>query len=375
MSAGRGLIRGKRIWDISCIPDREKTRMELTDLVRFKGHWYCGFREGTIHHDHPSGRARIIRSADGETWRSVALFEWDGGSARTPRLSITAEGHLMAATSVYFVSKGPRVDADVCGDDGEPLPPEIKARTDRPGCYYQLDAAGTPASDLEPNVARQSVSWLSSDGENWSTAYACPSGINAHRWSVTWHNGMGYSNSEGGKDSKGTLYRTRDGKSWRVLVSDFAPEGFNGSEGSLAFGVDDTAYCLFRGGARHALLGVGKAPYYQEWEWRNLSVDPGPEHGGTRPCEEVLQAPFGGPKLIRLADGRFLAAGRILWPWREDGRINLFWLDPDRAVLTRFAAFEGTSYPGVFEHEGMLWVTFTDSDASEILLAKIDVPD
>jgi len=368
------LIQGTCIWDISRIPDRDETRMELTDLVRFKEHWYCGFREGKIHHDHPSGRARIIRSADGASWESAALFEWDGGSVRAPRLSITAEGHLMVATSVYFVSRGPRLDANAMGDDGEPLPPEVKARRDRPGCYYQLDAPGTPATDEESQVARQSVSWLSADGLNWSTAFADVSGVNAHRWSVTWHNGMGYSNSETGKDKGGTLYRTRDGKTWRALVHGFAPEGFNGSEVSLAFGEDNTAYGLFRGGARHVLLGTGKAPYYQEWEWKNLTVDAGAEHGETQPSHEILEAPFGGPKLIRLSDGRFVAAGRILWPWRDDGRVNLLLLDPGKALLTQFAEFDGTSYAGVFEHEGLLWVTFTDRLASEVLLGKVDVP-
>jgi len=73
-------------------------------------------------------------------------------------------------------------------------------------------------------------------------------------------NGMGYSNSENGKDKGGTLYRTRNGKRRRVLVSGFAPEGSNGSEASLAFDDNSTAYALFRGGLRHALLGVGKAP-------------------------------------------------------------------------------------------------------------------
>ena len=145
------MIQGKRIWDISRIPDREETRMELTDLIRFKGHWYCGFREGKIHHDHPSGRARIIRSSDGEQWESVALFEWDGGSVRTPRLSITAEGNLMAATSVYFVSKEPRLDGHVLRPDGEPLPAEVKARTDRHGWRLALQSARHDSwNDLPP---------------------------------------------------------------------------------------------------------------------------------------------------------------------------------------------------------------------------------
>ena len=158
------MIQGKRIWDISRIPDRDETRMELTDLIRFSGYWYCGFREGKIHCDHPTGRARIIRSANGEQWESAALFEWDGASIRTPRLSITAEGHLMAATSIYFVSKLPRLDAEALDNDGRPLPPEVEARMDHPHCYFQLDKPGTPDTDAEPQVARQSV-WIGT-GEN-----------------------------------------------------------------------------------------------------------------------------------------------------------------------------------------------------------------
>jgi len=335
-----GRVAGKRMWDMTRIADREKTRLEFPDLIRFKGNWYCAFREGEIHGNHPSGRGRIIRSSDGEAWESVALMAWDSGDVRDPRLSITADGHLMLNSSIYFVSKQPRSKDS----------------------HYQLDGPGTPSSDLEMNVARQSVTWLSPDGEHWGSAYACPSGVNTWRWHVTWHNGMGYSVGYTGKDGKGTLYRTRDGKSWRVLLNEFFPDG-KGNEAALAFGADDTAYCLLRGGGTRGKIGIGKPPYYQQWQWKDASVD-WQGDGVRRTADAVFRVSLGGPKLIRLSDGRLLGAGRV------DGCVTLFWVDPEKAVFTKFVEADGTSYPGVVEHEGMIWVTYGLSDASGIFLAK-----
>ena len=310
------LNRGTKIWDISRILDRDQTRLEFPDLVRFKGDWYCAFREAEIHDNHPSGRARIITSPNGGEWETATILDWDCGDVREPKLSITPEGCLMVNTSVYFVSRQPRED----------------------GRYYQLDPLGTtlnlPDNDREPGVAQQSV---------------------------TWHNGMGYSIAQWGKDTAGTLYRTRDGKSWRVLAEAIFPEGHAG-EGALAFGADDTAYCLLRGSSHKGVfVGRGEPPHYQEWEWRTPSIDYGPEHGGARPAEEVLRVGLGGPKLVRLSDGRLLGAGRALGPGRDDGHATLFWVDLHQARLTLFAEFDGTSYPGVVEHQGEIWVTYVGS--------------
>ena len=81
-------IQGKKIWDQSRVTDRAKTRTELTDLIRFKGNWYCSFREGEVHNNHPSGRVRIIRSSDGEKWDTVTLLTWDSGDVRETNLLI-----------------------------------------------------------------------------------------------------------------------------------------------------------------------------------------------------------------------------------------------------------------------------------------------
>ena len=374
------LLEGSVIWDATRLSAGDGPRMELTDLVRFKDAWYCGFREGQAHENHPSGRARIIRSADGMRWESVALFGWDGADVREPRFSVTAEGSLMVNTALAFVSQRPRAD----------------------GRYYQLDDPRGTGGDREPDVSYQSVTWLSRDGRNWSSAYTCPSGINTWRWETHWHNGMGYSVGYAGKDVKGTLYRTRDGRNWRALKEGFFG-GCPGNEASFAFGSDDTAYCLvrdavlrartdLRGSDGHEIaagqtrkvhgdglpaLGIGKAPYYQQWEWKSLRADYGPEYGGARPCAALFSAPLGGPKLLRLSDGRLLAVGRMLGPDRDDGRITVFRVDPDAGLLTCLAECDGTTYGGIAEHDGMVWVSFVGKACHRgdwaVRLARVDL--
>ena len=99
-----------KIWDGTRITDRKGDRIEFPDLIRFKDHWYCAFREAEIHNNHPSGRGRVIRSADGKKWETVKLLAWECGDVREPKFAITAEGLLMINTSVYFVSREPRMD-------------------------------------------------------------------------------------------------------------------------------------------------------------------------------------------------------------------------------------------------------------------------
>ena len=316
----------RTIWDVSRIADREKANIEFPGLIRFQGHWYSTFREGDIHGNHPSGRSRVIRSSDAEQWESVALMEWEGGDVRDPQLSITAEGQLMLTACVWFVSQA-----------------ELRG------------IRGTPESDQEQDVLRQSVTWLSPDGENWGSAYACPTGVNTWRWSTTWHNGMGYSVGYAGKDLRGRLYRTRDGKRWEVLADDIFPSEGQGNETSLVFGPGDVAYCLLRRGGtpNTTMLGISRFPHTQ-WEWKDLSIG-------------VL----GGPELVRLGDGRLVAAGRL------SGRVTLFWVNPEEGSVTEFAKAPGTSYPGVVEHEGMLWVTYEarGTDGARIELGKVAIPE
>lgn len=339
-------IKGKVIWDVSRLTDRKTTRMELTDLIRFKNNWYCSFREGEVHNNHPSGRVRIIRSADGEKWESAALLSWDSGDVRELNFGITAEGHLMATTSVYFVQKTARPD----------------------GRFNQLASpVGKLNDESESGVVRQSVTWITTNGSDWGSAYACPTGINNWRWAVTWYNGMGYSVAHpgaGGREAGGALYRTRDGKSWRMLKGNFFPDG--GNEAVVAFEADGLGVCLLRSGVDSILLGVSKPPYYQEWEWKKPRVD-WLNDGTFKEPKEVIPTSLGGPKLLRLQDGRLIGAGR-------GGGISLYIVDAVKNVMTRFATVGGTSYAGITEHDGMIWVSYGEGAAAAIYLAKVPVP-
>ena len=310
---------GIRIWDVSRIPDRDSKRIEFPHLAWFKGHFYCSFREGTIHGNHISGRGRVIRSADGLNWETAALFESPTGDVRDPRLSVSPNGKLVVNSSIAFL---------------EEVAP-----------YQTIDGQ---------TVRRQSVTWLSEDGETWSETYACPTGINTWRWDVAWNDEFGYSIGYSGKDGNGTLYRTRDGITWEAVQSDLFPGG-HGNEAALSFGPDGTLYVLLRAGLEaHVALGSSPPPF-TEWQWHELDAYwNGPDERQPAKTIEGMERDLGGPNLITLNDGRLLGAGRL----RGEVRANFFLIDPKEKTLTRIAGIRnGSSYPGLIQHQGDIWIS------------------
>jgi hypothetical protein len=132
------------------------------------------------------------------------------------------------------------------------------------------------------------------------------------------------------------------------------------TEATLLFNRDDSALCLLRqdGGPGTALLGYSRPPY-RGWDWRDL---------GLR---------LAGPDMLRLPDGRIVAAGRIY----EDGeKTALLWLDEENATLERFFTLPSggdNSYPGLAFHDGLLWVSYYSSheDETAVYLAKVRLPE
>lgn len=86
----------------------------FTDLIRFQDRWYCTFRESDAHVG-GDGKLRVLSSADGTKWVSVALLAEKGTDLRDPKLSVTADGRLRmtAGGSVYegkkLLGRQPRV--------------------------------------------------------------------------------------------------------------------------------------------------------------------------------------------------------------------------------------------------------------------------
>ena len=285
----------------------------FTDLARFRNRWYCAFREGEGHAS-DDGKLRVIASDDGREWASVALMAWEGGDVRDAKISVTGDGQLMLSGAVRFLN------------------PKDENR-------------------------HQSLTWLSPDGVSWGEPYACKSGLGTWRWSATWHGGAAYSFGYSGKDKGGRLYRSRDGKTWEAIKADAFPDAESyPNETSLVFTEDDTAYCLLRRdrGSRTGMLGFSPPPY-TDWEWQEL---------GLR---------IGGPKMIRLRDGRFLAAVRL---YEGEAHTSLCWVDVASGAMTedlRLPSGGDNSYAGMVEYEDLVWVSYYSSHEGKtsLYLAKV----
>jgi hypothetical protein len=304
--AGFRIIEVKKIWD-------RAPHNAFTDLIRYDNQWYCAFREGESHVS-DDGKLRVVRSADGEAWESVALMCWEGGDIRDAKLSVTASGLLMLNGAVRFLQP---VDGHT----------------------------------------HQSLTWRSRDGETWDGPHACPSGLGTWRWSVTWYGGQGYSIGYSGKDKAGCLYGTRDGKSWEVIRDSIFPQPESyPNETSLAFGENGRAYCLLRRdkGTATALLGMSDPPY-MEWKWQDLGVR------------------IGGPKIMQLSDGRFIATVRL---YDNQTRTSLCLADPVDGNLKeclKLPSGGDTSYAGMVEYEGSLRISYYSSHEAKtaIYLARV----
>jgi len=63
----------------------------FTDLVRFKGRWFCAFREAEAHVS-PQADIRILSSKNGRDWESASVIEMRGHDLRDPKLTISPDG-------------------------------------------------------------------------------------------------------------------------------------------------------------------------------------------------------------------------------------------------------------------------------------------
>lgn len=285
----------------------------FTDLIRYRRQWFCVFREGAAHVS-PDGALRVITSTDGKEWSSAALITSPTADLRDAKITITPDNHLMLSGA---------------------------------GALHQPAAA-----------KHQTFAWFSDDGKKWSDAI--PIGEpNFWMWRVTWHKGAAYGiGYDTAADKFTRLYRSRDGKKYDTLVENLFDKGYP-NETSLIFLPDETCLCLLRRDAGKATAQLGSArPPYKDWQWKDLG-------------EQV-----GGPHMIRLPDGRIVAAGR-----RYDStvRTSLMWLDPQAGTLTVFLKLPSggdTSYPGLVWHDGLLWVSYYASHEGKtsIYLAKVKLP-
>jgi hypothetical protein len=286
----------------------------FTDLIRYQEEWLCVFREGQGHVS-PDGAVRVIASKDGRTWASAALITSPDSDLRDPKITITPKGELM------------------------------------------LTAAGA----LHPpaTARHQTFAWFSRDPRQWGKAV--PIGDpDFWLWRVSWHGdvalGLGYRTVG---ENVARLYRSKDGRKFETVVPTLVEEQLP-NESSIVFELDGTALCLLRreGQPGHGLFGTARAPY-TNWEWKDVGMK------------------IGGPHLLRLPDGRLIAAVRFY-----DGGARTAVAAIDRETgrlreLLRLPSGGDTSYPGLVWHDGLLWVSYYSSHEGKtsIYLAHVRLGD
>jgi hypothetical protein len=308
------LVSVGRIWD-------RGQHNAFTDLIRFRGEWFCVFREADDHVG-GDGKLRVLKSKDGDRWESAALIEEEGIDLRDPKLSVTPGGRLMivAGGSVY---QGTKV---------------LKGR--------------------QPRVS------FSGDGLQWTPVRRILT-EGDWLWRVTWHKGKAYGvsytlNSAGasaGEDWNTKLYESPDGLKWTLVTTLQVPERPN--ETTLRFLGNDDCVALVRreAGDKQAWIGVSKPPY-KEWRW-------------TPSGSQV-----GGPNFIVLEGDSMIAGGRLYGPGSNHktaiGRMTLDGYKPELMLPSS----GDNSYPGLVWENGTLWVSYysTHEGKTSIYLARVRWP-
>lgn len=313
-------IHAQKIWD-------KGGHNAFTDLIRFQDKFYCTFREGENHVHGEDGKIRVLVSDDGDVWTSLALIEKSGYDLRDSKLSITPKGRLMLLMG---------------------------------GSKYEnktLLGRLTHVSFFDPNrkqfSAPQAVRIDEKIKSNWDWL-----------WRVTWHKGKGYGvvyRKENNLGSQAFLVSTKDGVRYDLV---YALDVFGlPGEASVAFKGDEM-YMVIRRDYKevNGLLGISKMPY-STWTWKDLGVH------------------LGGPQIMFSSEGKLLLGSRSFHREGENNhdKTSIFMINKSFEIEKEIVLHSGgdNSYPGMVEHNGVLWVSYYSSHEgkSNVYMAKIPLND
>jgi hypothetical protein len=304
----------RKIWD-------QGGHNAFTDLIHFRGGWFCTFREATGHSS-PDGKVRVLASADGEAWASSALLAESGIDLRDPKFSITPDGRLMLVMGGSVMERG-------------------------------------------EYVTRQTRVTFSPDGRKWTPLQRILA-PGEWLWRVTWFrgqaHGVAYRGGGGLKEKRAaTLYTSANGVDWdRVTPLDLPHASettlrFLASGEMIALSVQMNPPPL----PRSTRIGSSRPPY-REWTWQDVSWA------------------LGGPNFLILPDGRWVAGSRKSAIAAATGSATvLAWMTRNRfEPFLQFVSGGDTSYPGLVWHNNELWVSFYSSHEGKanIYLDRVALP-
>lgn len=307
----------RKIWD-------NAQHSAFTDLLYFKGAFYCSFREGSGHIPGTDGTVRILKSKDGKNWENHAELKKAGFDLRDPKLSITPKGQIMVIIggSIYENSKllgrKPQVSFSDKNGNNFSEPEEVA---------------------IDPSI----VSW-----GDWL-------------WRVTWHKGVGYSIDYqiGPDERRGPtamyLMRTKDGKSFEK-VSKIELDGFP-NEATVRFDKSGKMHVMIRRETldQNGVWAVSEAPF-TKWEFNKMNLR------------------LGGPNFIFTDKGKIIAGTRV---YKGNTYYTGLYTGTPSGEFREVVAFPGsgdTSYPGLVIHKGKLWVSYYSSHEGKSAIYIAEIP-
>lgn len=309
----------EKIWD-------KGTHAAFTDLVQFKGKYYCTFREGYSHvfdeEGNAEGHIRVLESSNGKSWKPVLDAGLEGIDCRDPKLSVTPDGRLMVlfGGSTYrnrnLVAQQGYV---VFSKDGRMFtePRKIVFSPDDPGA----------------------LNWL---------------------WRVTWNGDTGYGVSYGSARGARTLilYETRDGVNYEKVKS-IDELADTGNETTLRFLPDGKMLMMVRrdSGDGRGYWGAAMPPY-TDWNFSRMPLQ------------------IGGQDFLVLDDGTVLVGTRSYHIGSHCKTVILRGtLGGDFQEVFTLPSNGDTSYPGLMVVGKELWVSYYSSTdkpgKAAIFIAKI----
>jgi hypothetical protein len=298
----------------------------FTGLTHYRDHFYCTFREGQGHMS-LDGKLRVIRSTDGRKWECAALLcppNSEYPDLRDPKIGVAPDGRLM------------------------------------------LIGVGATRGE---KLRYQSYLWLSDDGENWDDGKVIGE-QDVWMWNFATEGealyGIGHAEEGGTLEGEGVrLYRDTGDSKFEFLNTLRRDDEFP-CETAVVFH-DGLGVALVRhewdeGGAPPRLglgpsvVGVASAPY-ADWTWFEY------------------QEPVGGPALIRLPDGRYLAGGRKKIPQDHTALWEVDIENGQLRELITLPSANDSSYPGFVWHDDLLYVSYYSGHEgqSSIYLARLEV--
>jgi hypothetical protein len=299
--------------DVQKVWDRDP-HSAFTDLVRWNDRFICAFRVGQKHVS-PDGAIQLLESKDGKTWKPLSRITSPTADLRDPKLFLAEDGRLMlTATDALHESSKQKHQS-----------------------WFRLGKGNDQW--MLPEPIGEPDEWIWRITRHQDKYYGWGYGTNQERFIRL------YSNPEGGgfKPLTGKLLADRGYPNETAMVIE-----------------NNKAYCLLRRDGKPpentALLGTASAPF-KEWTWQDLSIQ------------------IGGPALLRLPSGEFLATVRLYTP---NVRTTVCLLDPTTPKLHELLTLPSggdCSYAGMVWHDDRLWISYYSSHEgkSAIYLAKLRV--